>query len=106
MKNNNYLNKRILAASNISQESMSEVSDVTQDDSNLVNRLVYNTASSKASESHSPVSLEPGHPNMPSVDVTNVDAINRLKTEEDNIKPEDISDWNKDTVRRGSNELI
>ncbi len=104
--NNNYLNKRILAASNISQESMSEVSDVTQDDSNLVNRLVYNTASSKASESHSPVSLEPGHPNMPSIDVTNVDAINRLKTEEDNIKPEDISDWNKDTVRRGSNELI
>ena len=43
---------------------------------------------------------------MPSIDVTNVDAINRLKTEEDNIKPEDISDWNKDTVRRGSNELI
>lgn len=104
--NQSFQTTRRSAGSTVSFSDLKEMTDMIQDDPNQLARMIYNTAQSKFSESQTPASLEPSHANMPSIDLVSVDAIKRIKYEENQITDEDVSDWNRNVVRKGNDELI
>lgn len=95
-----------VAGSQTNINNLQEASDMFQHDSLQLNASVFNSASSHVNDGRVPASLEPGHPNMPSVDTNSNESTYAIYQNIDGWDDSTISNWNTPIIRSDENGIV